>query len=493
MGIHEDARQGTLVGDTLTRYLLNNPNILDEHDPTTGCAPLATAALAGLADEVEQLLKKGAKADALSRDGETALLLTTRQRAVRNRPRIVELLLSKTPAGSVDATTAADGNNTPLMYAVLREDVESIRLLVKAGASLTATNDGGLTAEKMAAKLSDKAVARALDPEREQTALVTRAAVVSSVLLYIVAWVNKTANGVMRRSFGLNPELSENIDEVVNAGETPNKVQFVENVDNFVKEHPVLERFFKSNPNYIQELAKKVTELENDPRTPLGQPNLLHKMIKVSLHQQVIYCDDSSSMKRDGRWDAQVQLVKKIAQITTRILPEGDGVALRFINQNVDNSEKLSLQEIGSIMENMSWQPNGGTAIGTHLRSKILEPLVYSKLRPQTLARPLLISVITDGMPSQEKNKVFVEAIKECGDKLKQAGYSCESVKFMIGQIGAVKSAAAFLEGVGKNQDIADMVFVTSDQLDKRVSAFKENKGDLDRWLIETLFSPIKI
>lgn len=132
-------------------------------------------------------------------------------------------------------------------------------------------------------------------------------------------------------------------------------------------------------------------------------------------------------MKREGRWAAQVRLVQKIAQITTRILPEGDGVALRLINQNVDNSEKLNLQEIGTIMDNMSWQRNGNTAIGTYLRSKILEPLVYSKLQPPTLTRPLLISVITDGMPSQEKDEAFVEAIKECGDKLKQAGYPRES------------------------------------------------------------------
>jgi ankyrin repeat protein len=213
MGIHEDARKGTLVRDTLTRYLLNNPNILNEQDPATGRAPLATAAVAGWADEVEQLLKKGAKADALSRDGETALLLATRETS-RNRPRIVELLLSKTPAGSVDATTAAVGNNTPLMYSVLSRDIESIRLLVKAGASLTAANDSGLTAEEMAAASSDKAVVRALEPKKDKWKLTKLVSVVGSVLLYVVAWVNKTAKGVVNKLFGLNPELDEKLDEV---------------------------------------------------------------------------------------------------------------------------------------------------------------------------------------------------------------------------------------------------------------------------------------
>ncbi|KAJ7800238.1 hypothetical protein B0H14DRAFT_2900454 [Mycena olivaceomarginata] len=453
--------RGGSSGDTLTRYLLNNPNILDEQDPATGRAPLAIAAVAGFADEVEQLLQKGAKADALSRNGETALLLITQE-------------TSRESAQDCPAPPQQDARG--LLHQTARQGWGY-----------------GLTAEQMAIASSDKAVARALNPEKKPSIFAKLASVVGSVLLYTVAWVNKTAKGVVRRLFRLNPKLDEkSTSPAVNTGETPNKEEFVENVDNFVKENPTLERFFKGNPNYIQELAKKATELKDDPSTPLGQPDLLPKTIKVTLHQQVIYCDDSSSMKCEGRWAAQVRLVQKIAQITTRILPEGDGVALRFINQNVDNSEKLNIQEIGTIMDNMSWQRNGNTVIGTYLRSKILELLVYSKLQPPTLARPLLISVVTDGMPSQEKDEAFAEAIKECGDKLKQAGYPRESVKFMIGQIGTGKAAAAFLEGVGKNRDIADMVFVTSDQLDERVSAFKANEGDLDRWLIETLYSPIK-
>jgi hypothetical protein len=110
----------------------------------------------------------------------------------------------------------------------------------------------------------------------------------------------------------------------------------------------------------------------------------------------------------------------------------------------------------------------------------------------------------------------------------------------LIGQIGTGKSTAKFLEGVGNNPDIKDMVFVTTgkpkpaalaalhwpdmsiptylltklipDQLDERLAAFKKD-GDLDRWvsgthnlslffffrllirvsqLLETLYKPIK-
>ncbi|CAG8711758.1 7144_t:CDS:2, partial [Dentiscutata erythropus] len=127
---------------------------------------------------------------------------------------------------------------------------------------------------------------------------------------------------------------------------------------------------------------------------------------------------DSSSMKRDGRWDSQKKLIDQIIDITTKILPEGQGVALRFINQDVDNNSNLTLAEIRNILEPMSYKEGGNTEIGTYLKSKILEPLVYSKLESKSLERPLLISVITNGMPEEEKSSEFVDAILECGNKL---------------------------------------------------------------------------
>ena len=76
----------------------------------------------------------------------------------------------------------------------------------------------------------------------------------------------------------------------INYGETPNKVPFVKNVQSYVNDNPTLRRFFKDDPGYIQEFAKKVTELTDDRSTPLGSADLLPKTIMVTLHQQVIYC-----------------------------------------------------------------------------------------------------------------------------------------------------------------------------------------------------------
>ncbi|KAF7322311.1 ANK-REP-REGION domain-containing protein [Mycena chlorophos] len=477
MTIHTEARDGSLRPDSLAAYLRDDPNALTTLDPTTGLPPLATAAVAGFPDVVQLLITRDAPVDALSRDGGTALLLTMKDGA-KDRARIAQLLLAKMGPGSVDSTSAANSNNTPLMYATVKGDIDSIRLLVEAGASITKTNDAGLTAMGMAP--SGK-VKLSLEGRKKEKGIFARlASAALETAKFAVSWVQKKATGVLKRLFNWSPVVDKVLDEKINDGETPNDDVFLDNIDDFVQETPSLQRFFKDK-DYIQQLAKKAVELKNDTSTSLGDPNVLPKTIKVTLHQQVIYCDDSSSMKRDGRWAAQAELVARIARITTRVLPDGDGVALRFINQDVDQSDKLSLEQLKAIMDKVSWvpSPNGETAIGTFLRRKILEPMVYSKIeaQPPTLRRPLLVSIITDGMPSQEDNGTLVEMIKECGTKLVGAGYPRESVKF--------------LQGIAANDEIRNDIFVVTEQLDDKFRSFRDNERDLDRWLIETLFTPI--
>lgn len=75
----------------------------------------------------------------------------------------------------------------------------------------------------------------------------------------------------------------------MNKEEQKSKVEFVKNIDNFVKENPVLERFFKGKENFIQDLARNAAELAQDPNTSL---DVLRKTVMVTLHQQVVYCGE---------------------------------------------------------------------------------------------------------------------------------------------------------------------------------------------------------
>jgi hypothetical protein len=126
----------------------------------------------------------------------------------------------------------------------------------------------------------------------------------------------------------------------------------------------------------------------------------------------------------EKRWDSQVGLALRIARTTTRILPDGEGVALRFINQMTDESPNLDFEGIGQALSSIN--PRGDTAIGTTLRDRILEPMVYKPLSEGRLKRPLLISILTDGGPSHEDTDTLVKVIVQCGDKLKENGRPSE-------------------------------------------------------------------
>lgn len=221
-------------------------------------------------------------------------------------------------------------------------------------------------------------------------------------------------------------------------------------------------------------------------------------LTEVKLYGQVFYCDDSSSMKREGRWAAQRNLVERIARITTRLVPENKGVLLRFINQDVNKSSNLSFREIQDILESMSWHPSGDSQIGTYLRSKILKPMIYSKFgATKTFNNQLLISIITDGAPSQEKETDFEDAILECGDMLETAGYPRDSVKFLVSQVGTANAATRFLdrlkETMRRVENFAKVVYVTSDLPGATYKEFNENSGGLEEWLVENLLTPLII
>ncbi|TRX89957.1 hypothetical protein FHL15_009229 [Xylaria flabelliformis] len=281
-------------------------------------------------------------------------------------------------------------------------------------------------------------------------------------------------------------------------GRPKTNAEFVTKVTEAFQGTPA-ERFFEKNPKFIAELAEKAAALADDPETPICREDLLPKTIQVTMHQQVLYCDDSSSMKHaigiknspnepiKTRWDSQNKLINRIARITTRIVPDGEGVYMRYINQDIPNSDSLQFEELLEVIKQLTW--GGDTPIGTNLRSKVLEPLVYNKL-PGDLKRPILVSVITDGMPSNESRSTFVDAIVECGERLDRAGLPRESVKFLIGQVGSAAAATKFLQEIAKESRIADVVFVASETLDVTTSKL-ESDWKMDEWLIELLYKPI--
>ncbi|KAF5982454.1 putative ankyrin repeat protein [Fusarium bulbicola] len=296
------------------------------------------------------------------------------------------------------------------------------------------------------------------------------------VLKFIIFWVKRASKDALRILNSLNPSLTRNSGQRVNQNhQSKSPEDFLINIEKSFQ-GTATERLLKGNPDFVRKLAEKAAALEDSEEHSIWKGGLLAKTAQVNLHQQVLYCgkhnnltvgiiadtwfaDDSSSIGRENRWTVQNELIYRIARVTTRLLPEGEGIYLRYINQDVPESGSLRFDEMPNITKTL--RPAGGTPIGTNLRSKVLNPFVYKRL-PYDLKRPLLITVITNGAPSIEQKSAFVEAIKECGDKLEQNNLPRESVKFLVGRVGTAKAAKAFLDELRRDSQIAKVLFVAT-------------------------------
>jgi hypothetical protein len=158
--------------------------------------------------------------------------------------------------------------------------------------------------------------------------------------------------------------------------------------------------------------------------------------------------DDSGSMwnedngpgtSKGDRWESQVAIAKKIADITTRAVPNKRGCHVRFINKETPDLNNLDAAAIDQVF-NTFGRGTGWTPIGTKLREHVLDTLVYKDLAD--LKRPIMVICITDGFPTQEKSTAvpppkedansnqdpdrFRKEVRECGDKLEGAGFKRE-------------------------------------------------------------------
>ncbi|KAJ3529255.1 hypothetical protein NM688_g7879 [Phlebia brevispora] len=250
-----------------------------------------------------------------------------------------------------------------------------------------------------------------------------------------------------------------------------------------------LDKFFSGSSTFLRTVSEKAAVLRGDPTTTLSSPENFKRLMRLSLYQLVIYCDDSGSMRVDNRYENQRELVKRLAHIATRIVPDSYGVELRFIN--ADSASNLGAAEIEEAM--LRTRPGGGTQIGTALRAKILQPLVYDVLDDVTrhLDRPLLVFVITDGHPEREPFGAFKDAILECKQKLLKAGYQPNSVVFSVSQIGNNEKAQAFLDGMRNDDDLQDVLTCSSVLLDEEFKALQGDEGKVETWLLKLLAAPV--
>ncbi|PCH42936.1 hypothetical protein WOLCODRAFT_164112 [Wolfiporia cocos MD-104 SS10] len=263
------------------------------------------------------------------------------------------------------------------------------------------------------------------------------------------------------------------------------------NVDNLG-----LGKFYTNDSPIVQEIARKATLYRQDPTATLTSPEDIKRLTMLSLFRTVILCDDSKSMSwgTPKRWTVMRQVVSRICGIATRIVPDGTSLDVRFINANTPANRICSPDDMERVLGRVT--PSNGTQIGRALERKILEPLVYNHLPPNsdagTLPQPLLICIITDGSPSDNPRSLLKDNIVKCIRTLEQAQYKRGSVVFCVNQIGDDEGAAKFLGELRSQHDIADVLYCSHHRLDVKYEEFKENMALLDKWLLELLTEPIR-
>ncbi|KAK6523361.1 hypothetical protein TWF281_001341 [Arthrobotrys megalospora] len=299
--------------------------------------------------------------------------------------------------------------------------------------------------------------------------------------------------GAILKRFGLGGEFGDDMPpELKELMFEESVAEFKKGIDEYITKTK-LDRFFPPDSPFLKTVVRKALYLEQDPDNTLDVKDLT----KLSLYQTILYLDDSGSMRKGTRRNDLRDLVRRIASIATRLLPDGEGVELRFINAPTDASySKPSLDKIDNIIEDL--QMWGWTPIGSNLKAKILIPLVYKRLRTEQFTRPVLVSIITDGHPegpqgrkNQEKRDSLKDAILECGKRLQQYGIESNAVLFQISQIGAEEEATHFLESLRLDEELDDILYCTTDQLDAKYRELQLNHQRLEQYLFSTLLGPI--
>ncbi|PNP53425.1 hypothetical protein THARTR1_06119 [Trichoderma harzianum] len=251
-----------------------------------------------------------------------------------------------------------------------------------------------------------------------------------------------------------------------------------------------LDYFFEEGDPLLKTIASKAVELQGKEDNLLKKDKDIQDITKLALYQPVFYCDDSGSMKQGTRQADQIDLVRRVARISTLLVPDGFGAGLLFINDKRDMNPKLKAEQVEEIMK--ATKLGGKTRIGTQLEQKILKPLIYDVINDgKRIERPILISCITDGCASGETRTKFKEAIVNCIEFLIENDYPTQTVRFQISQIGNDSSAADFLQQLKEDDDLADWLYCTTQRLDEGCREFNENEEDLERWLLQTLMGPI--
>lgn len=136
-------------------------------------------------------------------------------------------------------------------------------------------------------------------------------------------------------------------------------------------------------------------------------------LARLALFDIALLLDDSASMQffENGvRIEELKMMVGKIA--TAAGLFDSDGIEVRWLNSKKEGNGFTTEAQAIELIGRVKW--DRATPLGTAMKHKILEPLVYKKVKKNALKKPLLIVAVTDGAPTAEPRDEIVKVCVPC-------------------------------------------------------------------------------
>nr|XP_001388510.2 hypothetical protein ANI_1_2130014 [Aspergillus niger CBS 513.88] len=238
-----------------------------------------------------------------------------------------------------------------------------------------------------------------------------------------------------------------------------------------------LRSYYQPGDQYVEEIVKSAAVRARSLTQKYElKAETTPKLAIMALYDFVILYDSKSMRKDRGtRIRALEETCQRVAEIASAVHEQD--VYLRFLNNAEDRHlNKLSPNEIQGQMKKIKY--SGLTRLGTVLRTKIVEPLIYDPVINGLSAKPVITIVVTDGRPEGEHENCFGETILSCKQRLSELSMQPAGAVFLISRVGNDANAETFLSNLKMNEELQEMLYCCQDQLDERREVFRRAGKD---------------
>ena len=266
---------------------------------------------------------------------------------------------------------------------------------------------------------------------------------------------------------------------------TGNNIQALQQKLQTIVQQNGLESFYDANR--LNEVLQKVSLIDFDQIAQQWKipKELAYDLAPLALYDIVFYCDDSGSMIFDEGGERVEDLkfiLSRVADIGTRF--DDDGIVIRFMNCNVNGDGVRNAVDVQNLMSKVKF--SGITPLGTNLDKKVIQPFVLGQANSNSMAKPILTFVITDGEPTGEPRDTLCQIVKRTKNALSRTRYGSGAFALQVAQVGKDLKALKFLEQLDNDPVVGNVIDCTSYfELEAEEFAKKGVNLTPDLWLLK--------